>query len=186
MCWPTTATRSPPNAAVPGGNTLKMLPIVLLGNLLSVVRPIVVPILFGQRAHLWESPAESVAIPFLRVILPIVDLPWGYALGNCQAGAWKLALAPGARLRSLRTDNGTGVRVSTLVSSSFIPLPFRRTKAARSQVCACLRCLNSAPGQSGFIMRDRSRVSADASCRDAASIHSSCFVRHANAPLDSS
>jgi len=34
---------------------------------------------------------------------------------------------------------------------------------------ATLRCLNSAPGQSGFIMRGRSRSSADASSRDAAS-----------------
>ena len=64
-------------------------------------------------------PAESVAMPFLPVVLPIVAVLWGYAFVIASAGRGvETRLHSWRRLRP-PTDNGTEVRVSTLVS--FIP-----------------------------------------------------------------
>jgi hypothetical protein len=50
------------------------------------------------KGALWGSPAESVAIPFLWVVLPIVAMPWGYAFVNYvyRPGSRKVATVPAA------------------------------------------------------------------------------------------
>ncbi len=42
---------------------------------LGILRPL-------KMRALWGSPAESIASPFLWVILPIVAVPWGYVFVN--------------------------------------------------------------------------------------------------------
>jgi hypothetical protein len=61
---------------------LKMLPIVLLEIFYKVLWLSLVAYPLWTRGALWGSPAESVAIPFLWVVLPIVAMPWGYAFRN--------------------------------------------------------------------------------------------------------
>jgi hypothetical protein len=55
-----------------------MLPIVLLEIFYKVLWLILVAYPLWARGALWGSPAESIALPFLWVPLPIVAVPWGY------------------------------------------------------------------------------------------------------------
>jgi hypothetical protein len=57
---------------------LKMLPIVLLEIFYKVLWLTIVAYPLWAKGALWGSPAESIASPFLWVILPIVVVPWGY------------------------------------------------------------------------------------------------------------
>ncbi|MGB7466874.1 MAG: hypothetical protein WBW14_28580 [Candidatus Acidiferrum sp.] len=61
---------------------LKMLPIVLLEIFYKVLWLIIVAYPLWAKGALWGSPAESIASPFLWVILPIVVVPWGYVFVN--------------------------------------------------------------------------------------------------------
>jgi hypothetical protein len=61
---------------------LKMLPIVLLEIFYKVLWLALVAYPLWTRGALWGSPAESVTIPFLWVVLPIVAVPWGYAFAT--------------------------------------------------------------------------------------------------------
>jgi hypothetical protein len=75
---------------------LKMLPIVLLEIFYKVLWLIIVAYPLWTRGALWGSPAESVTIPFLWVVLPIVAMPWGYAFVNYvyKPGSRKVATVP--------------------------------------------------------------------------------------------
>jgi hypothetical protein len=61
---------------------LKMLPIVLLEIFYKLLWLLLVAYPLWTRNALWGSPAESIATPFLWVILPIVAVPWGYAFAT--------------------------------------------------------------------------------------------------------
>jgi hypothetical protein len=61
---------------------LKMLPIVLLEIFYKVLWLVIVAYPLWAKGALWGSPAESVAIPFFWVVLPIIAVPWGYVFVN--------------------------------------------------------------------------------------------------------
>ncbi len=61
---------------------LKMLPIVLLEIFYKLLWLGMVAYPLWSKGTLAGSPAESIAIPFEWVILPIVAVPWGYAFSN--------------------------------------------------------------------------------------------------------
>jgi hypothetical protein len=61
---------------------LKMLPIVFLEIFYKVLWLMLVAYPLWKKGALWGSPAESVAIPFLWVPLPIIAVPWGYAFAT--------------------------------------------------------------------------------------------------------
>jgi hypothetical protein len=58
---------------------LKMLPIVLLEIFYKTLWLIIVAYPLWAKGALWSSPAESIAIPFLWLPLPIIAVPWGHA-----------------------------------------------------------------------------------------------------------
>ena len=58
---------------------IKMLPIVLLEIFYKVLWLILVAYPLCKSHALWGSPAESITISFLWVILPIIAVPWPYA-----------------------------------------------------------------------------------------------------------
>jgi hypothetical protein len=58
---------------------LKMLPIVLLEIFYKVLWLVIVAYPLWTKGALWGSSAETITIPFLWVVLPIVAVPWGYA-----------------------------------------------------------------------------------------------------------
>jgi len=61
---------------------LKMLPIVLLEIFYKVLWLLLVAYPLWSKGTLEGSPAEGTTNSFLWVILPIVAVPWGYALGT--------------------------------------------------------------------------------------------------------
>jgi hypothetical protein len=65
---------------------LKMLPIVLLEIFYKVLWLFLVAYPLWSKGALAGSPAESIAIPFEWVILPIVAVPWGYAFATYVYG----------------------------------------------------------------------------------------------------
>jgi hypothetical protein len=61
---------------------VKMLPIVLLEIFYKVLWLILVAYPLWSKGTLAGSPAETITMPFLWVILPIVAVPWGYVFMN--------------------------------------------------------------------------------------------------------
>ena len=61
---------------------LKMLPIVLLEIFYKLLWLGMVAYPLWSKGALAGSPAESIAIPFEWVILPIIAVPWGYAFST--------------------------------------------------------------------------------------------------------
>lgn len=56
-----------------------MLPVVLLEIFYKSLWLIIVAYPLWKRGALWGGPAESIAVPFLWLPLPILAVPWAYA-----------------------------------------------------------------------------------------------------------
>jgi hypothetical protein len=61
---------------------LKLLPIVLLEIFYKVLWLLLVAYPLWSKGALAGSPAESIATPFLWVLLPILATPWGYVFST--------------------------------------------------------------------------------------------------------